>query len=110
MGSEENLTAAKRDPAVGQKGGVKMTGAEVDAIKETADSRAWEDQNAEDPRIKAAVDLLEKAEVAIAEVRWYLCEASEIVWDTFETDRISALDITAGLLETDISQQVERML
>ena len=45
MGTAQDLAPGKRNPAVDAKGGEKMTGAEVDAIKEAADARAWEEFN-----------------------------------------------------------------
>jgi hypothetical protein len=85
-----------------------MTGAEVDAIKEAADARAWEELNEEDPRVKAAIELLTKAAHALQQAQDFLWEASQQVENSPETYRIGALEQAAQELEFDVRAQIRR--
>lgn len=85
-----------------------MTGAEVDAIKEAADARAWEELNEEDPHVKAAVCLLDKAVQALQEAEDFLYQAAAEVEDSPETYRIASLEESVEDLEIDVREQARR--
>ena len=86
-----------------------MTGAEVDAIKEAADAKAWEELNKEDPHAKAAVDLLTKAAHALQQAEDFLQQAAAEVEDSPETYRIASLEQAVEDLEIDIKAQQRRL-
>ncbi len=85
-----------------------MTGAEVDAIKEAADAKAWEELNEEDPRVTAAIDSLKDAIAALQQVEDSLNSAAGAVDDRPETYRIMSLMQSAVDLECDIEAQIRR--
>ena len=109
MGTAQDLAPGKRNPAVVAEGGEKMTGAEVDAIKEAADAMAWEEFNREDPKAQAAVSILKVARSGVAQAVLLLCKAAEMVEDTPETHRIDSLANDLEDLGCAIGAQVERM-
>ena len=86
-----------------------MTDAQLAAIKEAADARAWEELNEEDPHAKAAVDLLTKVVQLLEQVESLVHDAAEAVEDTPETDRVASLNIDAEELEIAVRMQIERM-
>ena len=86
-----------------------MTGAQLSAIKEAEDAKAWEDLNKEDPHAKAAVELLTMAAQLIEKVECLVRDAAEEVEDTPETDRVASLNIDAEELEVAVRMQIERM-
>lgn len=86
-----------------------MTGAEVDELRATEDSRAWEEINSEDPREKIAVVLLNNAIKLIEEVEQYLQDAAYAVEETPEQDRLESLKTDAADLEIEVRMQRERM-
>lgn len=106
MGTAQDLAPGKRNPAVDAKGGEKMT--EVDAIKEAADAKAWEELNKEDPHAKAAVDLLTKAAHALQQAEDFLQQAATEVEDSPETYRIASLEGAVEDLETLVRSQARR--
>lgn len=108
MGTAQDLAPGKRNPAVIAKGGEKMTGAEVDAIKEAADAMAWEELNEEDPHAKAAVDLLTKAAHALQQAEDFLQQAAAEVENSPETYRIASLEQSVEDLEIDVREQARR--
>lgn len=108
MGTAQDNAPGERDAESFQKGSEAMTGAEVDAIKEAADARAWEELNEEDPRVKAAIDLLTKAAHALQQAQDFLWEASQQVENSPETYRIGALEQAAQELEFDVRAQIRR--
>ena len=85
-----------------------MIGAEVDAIKEAADARAWEELNEEDPRVTAAIDSLKDAIAALQQAQDFLWKASQQVENSPETYRIGALEQAAQELEFDVRAQIRR--
>jgi hypothetical protein len=87
-----------------------MTDAQLDAIKEAEDARIWEALNAEDPKAKQAVDLLNKAVTALWDAEVYLQEAAGLVEHTPETDRIASLNMDVEKLEVDVRMQIRRMV
>ena len=108
MGTAQDLAPGKRNPAIVAEGGEKMTGAEVDAIKEAADAMAWEELNEDDPHAKAAVDLLTKAAHALQQAEDYLQQAAAEVEDSPETYRIASLEGAVEDLETLVRSQERR--
>jgi hypothetical protein len=108
MGAAQDLAPGKRNPAVDAEGGEKMTGAEVDTIKEAADARAWEELNEEDPHVQAAVCLLDKAVQALQEAEDFLYQAAAEVEDSPETYRIASLEDSVATLKSDVLMQVGR--
>jgi hypothetical protein len=82
---------------------------DVDAIKEAADAKAWEDMHEEDPHMKAAVDLLTKAERALQQAEDFLQQAAAEVEDSPETYRIAALEQAVEDLEIDVRAQARRL-
>lgn len=109
MGAAQDLAAGKRNPPFDPKGGENMTDAQLAAIKEAADARAWEELNEEDPHAKAAVDLLTKVVQLLEQVESLVHDAAEAVEDTPETDRVASLNIDAEELEIAVRMQIERM-
>jgi hypothetical protein len=106
MGTAQDLAPGKRNPAVVAEGGEKMT--DVDAIKEAADAKAWEELNKEDPHAKAAVDLLTKAAHALQQAEDFLNQAAAEVEGSPETHRIAALEEAAENLDADVWTQIRR--
>jgi len=106
MGAAQNVAAGRRNPAVVAEGGEQMT--EVDAIKEAADARAWEELNKDDPDAKAAVDLLTKAVHALQQAEDYLRDAAKVVENSPETYRIESLENAAVDLAFDVKKQIWR--
>lgn len=109
MGAAQDLAPGERNPATVEEGGEKMTDAQLDAIKEAADARAWEELNKEDPHTKAAVDLLTMAVQLLERVESLVQDAAEAVEDVPETDRIASLNIDAEELEIAVRMQIRRM-
>lgn len=110
MGAAQNVAAGKHNPPTLTKGGEKMTGAQLDAIKEAEDMRIWEELNKEDPNAKAAVEFLRQAVQALEEAESYLQSAAGLVEHTPETDRIASLNMSAEELEIDVRMQMKRMV
>jgi hypothetical protein len=108
MGAAQDLAPGERNPAGDAEGGEKMTGAEVDAIKEAADAMAWEELNEDDPHAKAAVDLLTKAAHALQQAEDFLQQAAAEVEDSPETYRIASLEGAVEELETLVRSQARR--
>lgn len=81
---------------------------DVDAIKEAADAKAWEELNKEDPHAKAAVDLLTKAAQALQKAEDFLQQAAAEVEDSPETYRIASLEQSVEDLEIDVRKQAGR--
>jgi hypothetical protein len=109
MGAAQDLAPGKRNPKVDAEGGDKMTGAEVDAIKEAADAAAWEEQTKEEPNVQAAIDLLTKAVDTLAQVQEYLSQAAEAVEDSPETHRIASIENDVAEIELYVRAQIRRM-
>ena len=86
-----------------------MTGAEVDELRATEDSRAWEAMNEEDPREKIAVVLLNNAIKLLEQVEDYLQKAAYELEETPEQDRLESLKTDAADLEIGVRTQRERM-
>ena len=110
VGAAQNVAAGKHNPPTLTEGGEKMTDAQLDAIKEAEDARIWEELNAEDPKAKQAVDLLNKAVTALWDAEVYLQEAAKLVEHTPETDRIASLNMDVENLEVDVRMQIRRMV
>ena len=81
----------------------------VDAVKEAADAKAWEELNKEDPNAKAAAELLVKAANALQQAEEFLNKAAAEVEDSPETYRIAALSEAVVGLEIDVLAQKRRM-
>lgn len=81
----------------------------VDAIKEAADAREWEELNKEDPRAQKAADLLTKAYKTLEQAQWYLKDAVSVLEYTPETFRVDSLADDAENLAFAVWQQIERM-
>jgi len=106
MGTAQDIAPGKRNPAVVTEGGEQMT--DIDAIKEAADARAWEELNEEDPHAKAAVDLLTKAAHALQQAEDFLQQAAAEVEDSPETYRLASLEEAVEDLEVDVREQARR--
>lgn len=107
MGAAQDIAAGKRNPAIDAEGGVKVI--DVDAIKEAADARVWEELNAEDQKAQKAVDLLTKAVALLEQVEQLVNDAAEAVEYTPESDRVASLNIDAEELEIAMRLQIGRM-
>ena len=86
-----------------------MTNAELDAVKQTEDAKAWEELNKEYPRAKSAVAYLKLAVNGLASAFSCLTAAAELVDNTPEYDRIMSLSDDVEKLETEINKQKGRM-
>ena len=98
-----------RNPPIDSEGGETVTGAELDAIKEAADMRAWEDLNTEDPKAQKAVRLLCDAAQMLERVEALISQAAEAIDGTPETFRVESLNNDAEELEIAVRMQIERM-
>lgn len=82
----------------------------VDQIKEAEDARVWEELNSDDPKRRAAVDLLYKAIEKTRELQRILSDAADKMDGTPEADRIESLGLSANIIECDIMAQTGRLL
>jgi hypothetical protein len=106
VGAAQDLAPGKRNPAIDAKGGEMMT--DVDAIKEAEDAKVWEALNKDDPHVKAAVDLLNKARAALLNAESFLEDAAAEVAESPETYRIGSLAQSVEELEIAVTMQVRR--
>ena len=85
-----------------------ITDAQLDAIKQSMDARAWEELNRDDPKAQKALDLLNKAAKALDSVVDMLIEAAAQVDNTPHGCRITSLK--DGVEEMGIAVQAQATL
>lgn len=82
---------------------------DVDAIKEAADAKEWEDLNRDDPKAQKAAQLLTDAVKLLEQAETLIAQAAETVEFTPEAARTESLHMDAEDLEIAIRLQIGRL-